>query len=75
MSSCQNPEICIHFHFQSVLFWVTQPFIILKMMTQTGMGVGSVTFPRMEPIRGHYVFPMSKFRNVYTFCIDNYYLE
>ena len=44
-------------------------------MTQTGMGVGRVTFPRMAAMCGQYVFPMSKFRNVYTFCIDNYYLE
>ena len=26
------------------------------MMTQTGMGVGRVTFPRMAPMRGQYVF-------------------
>ena len=45
------------------------------MLTQTGKGVGSVTFHRMETMRGQYVFLISKFRNLNTFVIDKYYLE
>ena len=32
------------------------------MLTRTGMGVGSVIFPRTEPMRGHYTFHISKSR-------------
>ena len=39
------------------------------MLTQTGMGVGSVTFPRMEPMSGQFVFLTSKSRNLYTFSL------
>ena len=39
------------------------------MLTQTGIGVGSVTFPRTEPMRGQYVFLMSKSRNLYIFLL------
>ena len=45
-------------------------------LTQTRIGVSSVTVPSMGPMRGHYVFLIPKSRNVYThtFSIFNYNL-
>ena len=39
-------------------------------MTKTKMGVGSVTFPSIGPIRGQCVFLMSKSRNVCMISIN-----
>ena len=41
-------------------------------LTQTTIGVSSVTVPSMGPMRGQYVFLIPKSRNVYTFSIFNY---
>ena len=43
------------------------------MLTQTRIGIGSVTSPRMGPMRGQYAFLISKSRNWCSFSIDNYY--
>ena len=67
------------FYFHSLLL-VTQPshsiemIMLISMLTQTRIWVGSVTFRRMGPMRGHHVFLISKSRNVCTFSIANYYL-
>ena len=42
-------------------------------MTKTRMGIGSVTFPTMGPIRGKYVFLMSKSRNLCMISISYSY--
>ena len=47
---------------------------LVDMLTQTRIGVGSVTFSRMGPMRGQYVFLISKSRNLCTFSIDTYHL-
>ena len=41
-------------------------------VTQTRIGVSSVTVPSMGPMRGQYVFLIPKSRNVYTFSIFSY---
>ena len=38
-------------------------------MIKTSMGVGSVTFPSMGPIRDQYVFLLSKSRNLFMISI------
>ena len=42
------------------------------MLTQTRMGIGSALFPGTGPMKGQYVFLMSK-SSLYIFSIDNYY--
>ena len=73
-SLCLNPYSICFVLFLEWLFLVIPPrFIEIIMlsgwvggtMTKTRMGVGSDTFMSMVPIRGQYVFLISKFRKVY----------
>ena len=42
-------------------------------LAQTRMGFGRVTFSSKEPMRGQYVFLMTKSQSFYRFPIFNYY--
>ena len=52
-------------------FLETNMLISLKgTLTQTGLGIGSVTLPSKGPMRGQYVFLMAKFQIFDGFCFQ-----
>ena len=57
-------------HFLEMIMFISY----VGMLNRTRIGIGSITFPRIGPMRGHYVFLISEYINVCTFSIDNYYL-
>ena len=66
-SSWQNPKCFIGFVFNQCYWRISLYFLQMIMLisfvdtlTQTRMGVGRVTFPSKGPMRGQYVFHMTK---------------
>ena len=69
-SLCQNREFFICILYQNIIFSVSAFYflemsmliILVGTMTQSRIGVGCITFPRVGPRRGQYAFLMSQSR-------------
>ena len=56
--------------------YLIEVFMVISLeytLAQTRMGFGRVTFSSKEPMRGQYVFLMTKSQSFYRFPIFNYY--
>ena len=65
-SLCQNSDCLTHFQFPLIVLSISHFLEMTMLISKTGtliqirIGVGSVTFPIMGPIKGQYVFLMTK---------------